>query len=73
MLKISEQVTIPISEIDISAVRSTGAGGQNVNKVATSIHLRFDILASSLPDSYKEKLLKLNDSRISNDGVIIRL
>ncbi len=71
MLKISEQVNIPTSEIDIKAVRSTGAGGQNVNKVATAIHLRFDTLASSLPDFYKEKLLKLNDSRISNNGVII--
>jgi ribosome-associated protein len=70
LLKISEQVNIPISEIDISAVRSSGAGGQNVNKVATAIHLRFDIKASSLPDRYKEKLLKLNDSRISTDGVI---
>lgn len=70
MLKISEQVIIPSSEIDISAVRSSGAGGQNVNKVATAIHLRFDILASSLPDFYKEKLLTLNDSRISTNGVI---
>jgi ribosome-associated protein len=70
MLKISEQVIIPSSEIDISAVRSSGAGGQNVNKVATAIHLRFDILESSLPDFYKEKLLKLNDSRISSNGVI---
>ncbi|PSB12324.1 aminoacyl-tRNA hydrolase [Pleurocapsa sp. CCALA 161] len=70
MLKISEQVNIPSHEIDIKAVRSTGAGGQNVNKVATAIHLRFDILASSLPDSYKEKLLKLSDSRISTNGVI---
>ncbi|MGL5943512.1 MAG: alternative ribosome rescue aminoacyl-tRNA hydrolase ArfB [Waterburya sp.] len=70
MLKISEQVNIPIAQIDISAVRSSGAGGQNVNKVATAIHLRFDILASSLPDFYKEKLLTLNDSRISTNGVI---
>lgn len=70
MLKISEQVNIPSNEIDIKAVRSTGAGGQNVNKVATAIHLRFDILESSLPDFYKEKLLKLNDSRISTNGVI---
>lgn len=70
MLKISEQVSIPSSEIDIKAVRSTGAGGQNVNKVATAIHLRFDILASSLPNFYQEKLLKLNDSRISTSGVI---
>ena len=71
MLKISEQVIIPSREIDIRAVRSTGAGGQNVNKVATAIHLRFDILASSLPDFYKEKLLKLSESRISKDGVIV--
>ena len=71
MLKISERVTIPSREIEISAVRSTGAGGQNVNKVATAIHLRFDINASSLPYFYKQKLLQLKDSRISQDGVII--
>lgn len=71
MLKISDQVTIPSREIEISAVRSTGAGGQNVNKVASAIHLRFDIKASSLPYFYKHKLLQLKDSRISQDGVII--
>ena len=71
MLKISEKVTIPSREIDINAVRSQGAGGQNVNKVSTAIHLRFDIKASSLPDFYQEKLLKLRDSRISKDGVIV--
>ena len=71
MLKISDRVTIPNHELEISAVRSTGAGGQNVNKVASAIHLRFDIKASSLPDFYKQKLLQLNDSRISQDGIII--
>jgi len=71
MLKISEQVIIPSREIDINAVRSQGAGGQNVNKVSTAIHLRFDIKASSLPDLTREKLLKLSDSRISTDGVIV--
>lgn len=71
MLTISHKLAIPDEEIDIHAVRAQGAGGQNVNKVATAIHLRFDIKASSLPEFYKQRLLKLSDRRINKDGVVI--
>ncbi len=68
-LPITNAVSLPLSEVEMTAIRSQGAGGQNVNKVATAIHLRFDIPASSLPDRYKERLLQLNDRRITQEGV----
>ena len=71
MLKISNAVSLSAEEISLSAIRSQGAGGQNVNKVSTAIHLRFDIHASSLPDFYKERLLSKKDQRITKEGVVI--
>ncbi len=71
MIQISDNLTLSLSEVEIHAIRSQGSGGQNVNKVSTAIHLKFDIKASSLPDLYKERLLNLHDSHISKDGVVI--
>ncbi|MDF1880892.1 aminoacyl-tRNA hydrolase [Sulfurimonas sp. MAG313] len=71
MLKISSSVTLEESEIELSAIRAQGSGGQKVNKVSAAIHLRFDIENSSLPEFYKERLLNLKDKRITKEGVIV--
>ncbi len=71
MLRITRTIAVPKQEIQMTAVRSKGPGGQNVNKVASAVHLRFDIKASSLPEDYKNKLLNLKDSRITKQGVVV--
>jgi ribosome-associated protein len=71
VLQITGNLAIPEEEIEMSAIRAQGAGGQNVNKVASAIHLRFDIRGSSLPERVKARLLALGDQRISKDGVVI--
>ena len=70
-LKITNQISIPLAEIQFQAILAQGAGGQNVNKVSSAVHLRFEIDASSLPDTYKDRLRKLSDQRITDNGIIV--
>ncbi len=71
MLRVNTQLSIPEEEVQLSAMRAQGPGGQNINKVASAIHLRYDIPASSLPETVKRRLLALADRRVSKDGVLI--
>lgn len=71
MLTVTSRIAIPLEEIELSAIRAQGAGGQNVNKVSSAVHLRFDLHASSLPEEVKARLLAVRDQRVTKDGVVV--
>ena len=71
MIAITQSISIPIEEVDLTAIRASGPGGQNVNKVSSAVHLRFNILQSSLPEFYQQRLMALRDQRITKEGIII--
>jgi len=71
MIQINDRISIGEEEVKLSAIRAQGAGGQNVNKVSSAIHLRFDVKASTLPDAVKKRILRSHDRRISSDGVVV--
>ena len=71
MIAVTQSTSIPIEEVELTAIRASGPGGQNVNKVSSAVHLRFNILQSSLPEFYQQRLMALRDQRITKEGIII--